>query len=123
MKWLTAVLAFGLVWIGAPSEADAAPIGMCSELGESIAAPPPLYAASDAEMRACDPAPEDTLQTHDDGQRPTRVAQPETNGEQYVVFEETFHLRKSRTVAHSTAPLSYPMTEEHRAANERPPQG
>lgn len=48
------MLTTSLFLVGAVDSAWAAPSGMCSEEAESIAAPPPMFPADDATLRACD---------------------------------------------------------------------
>lgn len=50
--WL-ASLAFLSVFVS-PFSAQATPVGMCSHEAESIAAPPPLYPSSSAQLENCE---------------------------------------------------------------------
>src|SRR5690606_9900049 len=53
VNWTLRLVALAVLWSFPLSSAQAAPIGMCSEAAESIAAPPPVLPASDATARDC----------------------------------------------------------------------
>lgn len=123
VRWLFSALAFCLALFSLGSTAQAAPIGMCSELGESIAAPPPLYAAKDIQLHGCETEEYEGWDVPGSGRVPSGIDVPQEQPEKsFLLTGELILIGAPLLEDASTAPIHLSPTEEHRGRLSRPPR-
>ncbi len=123
IRWLLTLLTFCIALFSLSSSAQAAPIGMCSELGESIAAPPPLYAAKDIQLRGCESEEYEGWDVPASGRIPSGIDVPQQQlDKSFLLIGELIIVRAPLPEDESTAPIELSACEEHRGRLARPPR-
>ncbi len=123
VRWFLSLLTFCVALFSLSSSAQAAPIGMCSELGESIAAPPPLYAAKDIQLRGCESEEYEGWDVPASGRVPSGIDVPQQQlDKSFLLIGEMIIVRAPLPEDESTAPIDLSACEEHRRRLTRPPR-
>lgn len=122
MRALLALLCFVGALAAEEDTAQAAQIAMCSELGESIAAPPPLYAAKDIRIQGCDSEEMEEWQVPEHGRLPSQLNTPERELEKSLVLPTEFVVASETSSARRSFDAEDSILEEHRARLQRPPR-
>lgn len=121
MRLLIALVAFVCGVFGQMETADAAPIGMCGELAESIAAPPPMFPADGAVLRGCESQADDAYRVSSDGAPTERFAQTENTQKIYGVFHEASEVMRAPGAQQPIEATRICLSDEHRMRGLRPP--
>lgn len=126
---LRAVLLCTFVLLGM-QEAQAAPIGMCADTAQSIEAPPPMFPADDAELRAASESTQDDCQSnndmrfrvHEPGAPSDRLAPSAESPDEKVILEVFVPVFGVRSVPFAVVGQAFRLPEEHRWRGLRPPR-
>lgn len=122
LRALLLVLVFGAALLGKEGTAHAAHIAMCSELGESIAAPPPLYAAKDVRIQGCDAEEMEEWDVPDRGRIPPQLDIPQRELEKSLVLPAQIIVSCEPTSVRRSLEAEEYIQEEHRSRLQRPPR-
>lgn len=110
-----------VVWAYPFGEAAAARIGMCSEDGQSIAAPPPIMPSSISVATDCQNERRENFQTQPDGSPAEHFVQPTPDGKSQCVLSVTLGRLRPRAVTMPIERALCQAAEEHRRRGFRPP--
>jgi len=116
-----AAASFCVAFLSCLETAHAAPIGMCSDTAQSIAAPPPMFPTKDILLKSCDEDADEGLRVESPGAPNERVSPSAEIPDQKVVLDSTARTFRVSSYLYPLEKASLELPEEHRWLGLRPP--
>jgi hypothetical protein len=118
---LSALAGFCVAFLGQIHSAQAAPIGMCADTAQSIAAPPPMFPAKNSVLKNCEAEVDEGLLLESPGAPKERVSPSAEIPDLKVVLDSATRAFKVPSYLFPLEKASLELPEEHRWQRLRPP--